>query len=302
MRRALTALVGLTVLFGIAAAPTAQAQPGPSQRGSLAVEPVRELAQAAETLAIAQQILQAREEALQREAFGQSFRQHWLDRLARLSVAQLVTIAAAGPTASLEESIAASSQTVLADAGIQSLGDSGADLVYTKVTPCRIADTRVAGGALGTGSSRNFFVVGGNTALFALQGGAPCGIPIGATSVAMNVTVVSAAGYGWLRVYPYGGSGNASVINYKAGDTIANGLVPAPLRSGDRHLHARFDAGGRLFGAHVLLDVMGYFQDVNKANYRVTVTTASNSTFFAFPSTTDCHRTCRCRWWHRVPE
>ena len=41
----------------------------------------------------------------------------------------------------------------------------------------------------------------------------------------MNITVVGASGYGWLRAYPYGGSGNASIINYNAGDTIANGLV-----------------------------------------------------------------------------
>jgi hypothetical protein len=87
-------------------------------------------------------------------------------------------------------------------------------------------------------------------------------------------TVVNATGYGWLRAYPYGGSGNASVINYKAGDTIANGLIlplcdPA-LASCTRDLTVVADS----YGGHVVLDVMGYFQYVNKANYRSTVTTA----------------------------
>ena len=55
------------------------------------------------------------------------------------------------------------------------LGASGADLVYTPVTPCRIVDTRVAGagGPLMPGVPRDFLVSG--TVNFAAQGARPGG-------------------------------------------------------------------------------------------------------------------------------
>ncbi len=282
MRSVVTAFVVLAV------ASTVHAQPGFKQAGSLVAEQASDQALGAQRLALAQQILRAREDAQQREAFGQNFRQHWLDRLTKLSVAQLATLADAGPATNLEESIAASSPNVLADTATQDLGNSTADLVYTKVAPCRIVDTRVSGGPVGTASSRDFYVAGTNPAGFMGQGGGPCGIHIGATSVAVNITVVGATGPGWLRAYPYGGSGNASVINYKAGDTIANGLIvpvcdPA-LATCTRDLTVVADS----YGAHVLLDVMGYFQYVNKADYRSTVTTAFSTLYAPVPFYPDC--------------
>ena len=36
------------------------------------------------------------------------------------------------------------------------LGDTDADLVFNKVTPCRIIDTRLAGGIIQAGTVRNF--------------------------------------------------------------------------------------------------------------------------------------------------
>ncbi len=45
------------------------------------------------------------------------------------------------------------------------------DLVFTPVTPCRIIDTRLAGGPIAGGTTRNFAVAG--AAGFAAQGGMP---------------------------------------------------------------------------------------------------------------------------------
>ena len=272
MRNVAAVSIVLFALLGAVTVSPAGAQPGRLSRAVPAADSTRDRAAAASKLALAQQILQAREEAQQRGPFGQSFRQYWLDRLVPLSAAELLEISAAGPTANLGEEIAASTQAVLADNGIQSLGDTSADMVYTKIAPCRVVDTRVTGGALGTASSRDFYVAG--TTGFAGQGGAPCGIPVGATSVAVNVTVVSATGYGWLRAYPYGGSGNASVINFKAGDTIANGLILPICDPAVSTCAKDLTVVADWYGGHVLLDVMGYFQYVNKANYRSTVVTS----------------------------
>ena len=85
------------------------------------------------------------------------------------------------------------------------LGDTGADLIYTPVSPCRIIDTREAGGPIAGGDTRNFVVVG--TTGFGSQGGhtGGCGIPEDATSVMINFIAVAPVTTGHLRAWPYGG-------------------------------------------------------------------------------------------------
>src|SRR5215510_10918737 len=72
------------------------------------------------------------------------------------------------------------------------------EMVYFTVPPCRIADTRLAGGPLAAGSTRDFHVVG--TGL-ATQGGSSsgCGIPTTARAAMVNLTAVNPAGPGDLR-------------------------------------------------------------------------------------------------------
>ena len=71
------------------------------------------------------------------------------------------------------------------------LGDTGADLIYTPVAPCRIIDTREpgAGGPILGNTTRDFMVTG--TTGFESQGGhaGGCGIPEDATSVMINPVV-----------------------------------------------------------------------------------------------------------------
>ena len=76
-------------------------------------------------------------------------------------------------------------------AGSKALGDASADLSYTPLTPCRIADTRLAVGPLGANSTRDFKVwvsSGGFTA----QGGdaGSCNVPPNPAAVVLNVTAV----------------------------------------------------------------------------------------------------------------
>src|SRR5262245_24623832 len=68
----------------------------------------------------------------------------------------------------------------------RALGDPAADLVFSPVNPCRIIDTRLAGGPIAGGTQRSFVVTG--SADFEAQGGTAggCGIPDGAAAVAVN--------------------------------------------------------------------------------------------------------------------
>ncbi|MBL8263770.1 MAG: hypothetical protein JNM58_15230 [Xanthomonadaceae bacterium] len=50
----------------------------------------------------------------------------------------------------------------------KALGDAATDLVYVPVTPCRVIDTRVAGGVISANSTRNFDIT--DVADFAFQG------------------------------------------------------------------------------------------------------------------------------------
>ncbi|HXK11355.1 MAG TPA: hypothetical protein VMT70_17050, partial [Vicinamibacteria bacterium] len=104
------------------------------------------------------------------------------------------------------------------------LGDTALDLVYTPVTPCRIIDTRLAGGPIPANTTRDFKVTGDTTS----QGGANCGIPSGVTAAMINFAAVSPAGAGNLRITPYGQAiPLAAIITYSAGVSISNGLAVA---------------------------------------------------------------------------
>ncbi|MCB0971199.1 MAG: tandem-95 repeat protein, partial [Acidimicrobiales bacterium] len=75
--------------------------------------------------------------------------------------------------------------------------------VYVPITPCRVVDTRVSGGALGDREIRDYAVSGSGGA-FAGQGGQAngCGIPEGALAVEASVTAVSPADSGFFRAWP----------------------------------------------------------------------------------------------------
>lgn len=158
--------------------------------------------------------------------------------------------------------MASASGAVAQDAPLPTLGETGQNLVYTPVTPCRIVDTRVAGGLLTPGFPRSFFVTG--TAGFETQGGhaGGCGVPASATAAMINLVSVDAAGPGNLRAFPFGQSQPlASVINYAAitGLALANGVaVPTCDHSSAA---CTFDLTVQANGSatHLVADVLGFF-------------------------------------------
>ena len=142
------------------------------------------------------------------------------------------------------------------------LGDSQADLVYTPVTPCRIIDTRLAGGALAMGQSRDFWVAGSD---YSPQGGSAtgCGVPFGpATAVMINFVAVAPTGLGYLSVTPYGTPmPTASIINFTRGVNLANELTVALCNPSVTTCtyDITMKAGNK---THIVADVQGYFQRV----------------------------------------
>ncbi len=96
----------------------------------------------------------------------------------------------------------------------------------TSLTPGRLADTRATGSTVD-----GQFAAGGKRAagsVLELPVAGRGGVPANATSVALNVTAVGPDGGGFLTVFPCGaGQPNASNVNYKPRQDIANAVVAA---------------------------------------------------------------------------
>ena len=136
----------------------------------------------------------------------------------------------------------------------EALGDVGADLVFTPLSPCRIADTRSGGGAITGNTSRGFDMDGSN---LSAQGGSAtgCGIPLGvARAIAVTLTVTEPQAAGYFTAWASGMRPTISALNYTTGQTIANTtVVPTlPGAGNDFNLYS-------LATAQAVMDVVGYF-------------------------------------------
>lgn len=137
----------------------------------------------------------------------------------------------------------------------QVLGALTSDLVYTPVAPCRILDTRNAGGPIAAGGTRSFDAV---AASFTSQGGSAtnCNTQLTFTALAVNVTAVTPTGAGYATIYPYLATRpTAASINYTAGAVVNNSLIVQinnPLTADDFTIYT-------LASADYVADVVGYF-------------------------------------------
>ncbi|MBP6750421.1 MAG: hypothetical protein KA144_12335 [Xanthomonadaceae bacterium] len=145
------------------------------------------------------------------------------------------------------------------DVVTQALGAAASDLVYTPITPCRILDTRVAGGAIAGTFSRDFSAVVGSGGNFSSQGGSAtdCGaVAAGQAAVVINVTAVTPTGAGFATVYPFGAVRPlASSVNYTAGAIVNNTVVaklPTPLTTKDFTIYT-------FATSDFVADIVGYY-------------------------------------------
>ncbi len=150
-------------------------------------------------------------------------------------------------------------QSMRAENLTKALGAATSDLVYTPITPCRILDTRVAGGTIAGGFSRDFNAVVGSGGNFSSQGGSAtdCGAVAAGQSVAViNVTAVTPAGAGFATVYPFGVTRPlASSVNYTAGAIVNNTVVtrmPNPLTTKDFTIYS-------FAASDFVADVVGFY-------------------------------------------
>lgn len=137
------------------------------------------------------------------------------------------------------------------------LGDLERDLVYTAVPPCRIVDTRLAGGPIEANSSRGFHAWG--FASYADQGGSDTNCGMGGQSpevVMLSVAAVYPAIAGYATVYPANAVEVPLIanVNYTAG-AIVNNAVAAKLGTSGLVDFRIYTRGA----SHYVVDILGYF-------------------------------------------
>lgn len=143
-----------------------------------------------------------------------------------------------------------------AAAGVPEL--SPADGIFRPIAPCRIADTRYAGGIIVPGAPRDFIASGiaGND--YSSQGGTTCNIPISATAIHVNIGTTGQTNNGYLKAYPYLATPpNASILNYRTGVAIANA---ATLKICGKACSRDLTFSAHTGSTHVFLDVLGYYE------------------------------------------
>ena len=132
--------------------------------------------------------------------------------------------------------------------------NAGSQLQLVAVTPCRVVDTRLAGGRLNN-SQRSFKAVGNLSG----QGGksSGCGVPSYAVALSLNLVAIGQSGSGsYMYAWPAGTAQPvASAINYpRSGDAIANGIT-LPITAGGSWAFTLKTPGK----AQVAADVTGYY-------------------------------------------
>lgn len=158
------------------------------------------------------------------------------------------------------------------------LGSVGSDLVFTPIAPCRIVDTRLAGGVIAANSERAF--IGSGEPSYTFQGGSAtdCGLSGQVPgAIALNVTVVTPAAGGFATVYTFGTTRPlAASVNFSAGAVVNNAIItqtPDPQQSSDFVIYS-------LAAAHYVVDIVGYF-DTPAVSPLECVTTSTQSTAIA---------------------
>jgi len=147
----------------------------------------------------------------------------------------------------------------------KAIGDANADLVYTPITPCRIADTRKPSPNPLLANTARMFV--GFSADFSTQGGTAsnCGMPNGVAAIAMNVYAVNATTLGFIKVY----AGNqaepaVSTVNYQSGFVaIATGAIVPVDAANNNQFIAKSPAQ-----IDFIADVVGYFAKPNGTPFK----------------------------------
>lgn len=122
---------------------------------------------------------------------------------------------------------------------------------FFPITPCRIADTRISGGAITFQTTRNFTVQG------------VCGIPVNAKAVVLNATIVGPTTDGYLTLYPSNVARPlAANLTFRAAEpALGNGAIVGLSTAATNDLSAYLFLGAGQ--GHLVIDSTGYFCKVD---------------------------------------
>ena len=144
---------------------------------------------------------------------------------------------------------------------VANAADSTSDSLYHAVTPVRVMDTRVGGGAAVTGTVK--LDLEGTIATYNADGSTTNTevVPDSASAVAINLTVTSGqknGDYGFVTAFPCTATTDAvptaSSLNFENRIDVANALNVTTSSSGEICLN--------VYGtAHLIIDVAGYYDD-----------------------------------------
>jgi hypothetical protein len=193
-------------------------------------------------------------------------------QLSLLPASKLQELVAANPATGYQGVVEAVVQSQLAgmDKGgspTKSLGQTTTDLVFVAINPCRIVDTRNAGGAISAASPRSFIFSTTPAGNFSAQGGSATNcnlgftgniVPLAPKAIAATVTIVTPTADGNMVIYPAGTTpGATSALNYNAGAVLANTTVIVGAQSGATDFTVALN--GPAQSAHVVIDAIGYY-------------------------------------------
>ena len=134
---------------------------------------------------------------------------------------------------------------------------------FNPVSPTRLLDSRTT-----TGGWNGRLAAGSPRALAVRQPENPTGVPATATAVVATVTVTNTTASSFLTVWPGGiERPNVSNVNFAAGETVPN-LITVPIGA-DGSIRFANEIGE----AHVVLDLIGYFDPTGGARFHPIVPT-----------------------------
>jgi hypothetical protein len=124
-------------------------------------------------------------------------------------------------------------------------------LRFFPLTPCRLADTRQAGGAIAAQTTRTFTIQG------------VCGIPTNAKAVVLNATIVGPTTDGYLTLYPSNVTRPvAANLTFRGAEpALGNGAIVGLATAPPNDLSAYVFLGAG--SSHLVLDTTGYFCKVD---------------------------------------
>jgi len=143
----------------------------------------------------------------------------------------------------------------------KSLGDRTDDVVYTPVTPCRLVETRgtfpavyQGGGALTTTVVRNYTVRGGNGVCLTQL---PVGLEASAVQLQVFGIPIDSGANGDIEILPEGSTfGSTATLVYLGNNLFTSASTTATINPATNGIGVQVRGGG----AHVAIDVVGYFK------------------------------------------